>query len=440
MCCLAAEAKDPNRVLPLAVFGTISIVTVFYCFASMALVGMQNYKDISINSGFSEAFHSRGYIWSQNIVAIGEIITLPLVVLVSFLAQPRLQYAMASDGLLPKIFTEIDRKGNFIKGILISGLICTIIAIFVPFKYLDDMISAGVLISFNLTNTSLIAIRRGDSNNPNLCNMILLLFNIICIILHILLVNINFTSSIIIIYTQFFIILSLFALLLSLTYYIHIKCPENEDNDSMNQFRVPYLPFIPLFGIFINYLLLAQLSYHGILLVLIYFGIACLFYFGYGIHHSKGNNTGWRYLLTPEIDKIESNQKYMNLNGDEDQIVITNNLNNNNNNNNNNNRYENSLNSTNYNNNFSTSCINNDKSVTYHKNHNNKDDINRNGQNVESVHALIYNVNGTKNHQHASNDDNKEANSNLCLINICDSDDKREAEMSKKISPSRKSS
>ena len=34
---------------------------------------------------------------------LGEIFTLPIVVLVSFLAQPRLMYAMASDGLLPKV-------------------------------------------------------------------------------------------------------------------------------------------------------------------------------------------------------------------------------------------------------------------------------------------------------------------------------------------------
>jgi amino acid transporter len=36
-------------------------------------------------------------------VAIGEIVTLPLVVLISFIAQPRLQFAMAQDGLLPKV-------------------------------------------------------------------------------------------------------------------------------------------------------------------------------------------------------------------------------------------------------------------------------------------------------------------------------------------------
>lgn len=33
--------------------------------------------------------------------------TLPLVVLISFLAQPRLQFAMAEDGLLPKVLCSV---------------------------------------------------------------------------------------------------------------------------------------------------------------------------------------------------------------------------------------------------------------------------------------------------------------------------------------------
>ena len=328
MCCLAAEAKDPHRVLPLAVFGTISIVTVFYCLASLALVGMQDYNLINVDSGFSEAFKLRGYPLAQNIVAIGEIITLPLVVLVSFLAQPRLQYAMASDGLLPKIFAEVDRKGNLIKGILVAGLICTLIAIFVPFKYLDDMISAGVLISFNLTNSSLLVIRRCDPIHPNKFNYSLILFNILSIILNIVLTNIIFSSTPYLMYTQFTCVLLLFLSLIFISYFISVNCPENEDTDGINQFRVPYLPYVPLFGIFVNYLLLAQLSYQGICLMFFYFGIACFFYFGYGIHNSKGNNTGWRDLLSTNCHKSlaqnnfnNENQKYINLNTNEDIVM-----------------------------------------------------------------------------------------------------------------------
>ncbi len=40
VCCLAAEAKDPQRNLPLAVLGTVLSVTVIYCIASISLVGM----------------------------------------------------------------------------------------------------------------------------------------------------------------------------------------------------------------------------------------------------------------------------------------------------------------------------------------------------------------------------------------------------------------
>jgi amino acid transporter len=70
----------------------------------------------------------RNLYWAQHIVAMGEIVTLPLVVLISFLAQPRLQYALAEDGLLPPIFSETDSHGNLRKGIIISGIGCTLIA------------------------------------------------------------------------------------------------------------------------------------------------------------------------------------------------------------------------------------------------------------------------------------------------------------------------
>ena len=245
----------------------------------------------------------------------GEIATLPLVVLVSFLAQPRLQYAMATDGLLPQVFSDVDKKGNFVKGIIISGLICVLIALFVPFKYLDDMISAGVLVSFNLTNASLIIIRRCDSSNPLPCTLALILFNVLSFLFHILLVNISFTGTGTFILHSFeiFSISTLVILLLTNAIYIHVRCPENEDPEAINQFRVPGLPFVPLFGIFVNYLLLAQLSVTGIMMIFGYFGLAGIFYFGYGIHHSKGNNTGWRETLN-DASPDELNRKYGNMN------------------------------------------------------------------------------------------------------------------------------
>jgi amino acid transporter len=89
VCCLAAEAQNPHKNLPIAVFGTILVVSVFYCLAALALVGLQASPFISPDSGFTVAFQSHNLHWVAQAVALGELICLPVVVLICFLAQPR---------------------------------------------------------------------------------------------------------------------------------------------------------------------------------------------------------------------------------------------------------------------------------------------------------------------------------------------------------------
>jgi APA family basic amino acid/polyamine antiporter len=300
---MAAEAKNPHRNLPWAVFGTIITVTVLYCFASFALVGMQPYYQLSTDSCFSLAFQENNMLWASNIVATGEILSLPLVVLVSFLAQPRLQFAMAEDGLLPKVFSEIDSRGNLTKGIILSGALCTFIAVFIPFAYLDDMISAGVLLSFNLTNTALIITRRGtcttsrSSKNvrhtTSSCEYYMIVYHIVALVLAYNITYITFSG----ITSNILLLIPLFLLSVAagyITWRIYIDCPENDDPNKDIEYRVSFVPFTPLFGIFINYILFAQLSFHGVVLIVGYYTLATLFYLVYGIH---GNDAPWKRQL-----------------------------------------------------------------------------------------------------------------------------------------------
>eukprot|EP01035_Chromulina_nebulosa_P031379 gene31379-41830_t len=163
VCCLSSEVADQKRTVPRAVFGTIFAVTVIYCLASVALVGMHDYRTLDLHSGFAGAFRDRGLAWAADITAIGELITLPVVVLVSFLAQPRIQFAMAVDGLVPQAFAALDRRGNLSQGILLSGVPCILLAFFVPFTALEELISAGVLLCFSLTDAALILLRLQDA-------------------------------------------------------------------------------------------------------------------------------------------------------------------------------------------------------------------------------------------------------------------------------------
>ena len=162
VCFLSAESVDGPRSMAPAVFGTLLISTVAYVFASLALVGMQQPSLISTESGFTEAFLSHGGSWVQfsQFVAVGELLTLPLVTLITFMAQPRLLLALANDGLLPAFFAKLDARKNMTNGIVIAGVASISIALSMPFIYLESAISAGVLLSLQGTNVALLLMRK----------------------------------------------------------------------------------------------------------------------------------------------------------------------------------------------------------------------------------------------------------------------------------------
>ena len=285
VCCLAAEVKNPHKVMPVAVFGTIIIVTILSSLAALALAGTKPYTDISVADGFANACQYRGLEWASQIVSIGEIISLPLVVLVSFLAQPRLQYALAKDGLMPKVFCELNSKGNLTKSIFMTGIVVVLIALFIPFSYLNAMISAGVLCSFNLSNSAIIMVRRGSITFNGLkvsdwhpCSWYLIAYHAVALILAFfiaaLIIDSASSANIAVVTVLLFV-----ELCLALT--IYFRCPENPDPDSEGQYRVAWMPFLPLIGIIINFMLIAQLQPLGLILIVSYFAVATFYYFVY---------------------------------------------------------------------------------------------------------------------------------------------------------------
>lgn len=159
VCCLAGEAKNPTKNIPRAVIGTILGAATLSTLATFALVGMQKYTDIDKGESYGKAFEHAGWTWAATIVSTGEVVTMPITTFIGFLAQPRVQYAMAKDGLLPGVFARVDANGNLFHGTLICGVAITLIAVFVPFHILWNFISLGILVAFNLTNSSLLLVR-----------------------------------------------------------------------------------------------------------------------------------------------------------------------------------------------------------------------------------------------------------------------------------------
>ena len=328
ICCVAGEARHPARDLPRAVLGTLGTVTLCYILAAVALTGMLPYHEISATSGFPDAFHQRHWEWASHIAAAGEVATLPVVVLISLMAQPRLTYSLSMDGLLPSIFGRVDSHGNMIGGTFVAGTAMTIIATFVPFTYLDDLISAGILLAFSMTNSCLVLLRcQSPIDRPYLLERLLIVYNALCFVSAMLWSH-HWS------YMPFQLVFATMTSLATLYCFIYLKrschcslhfggsilsdgeycherhvtahanstatTPTPTENGNISNgsapptyFATPLVPYLPCLGMAVNWYLIAQLDFTGILLLLLYIGIISLLYLFQCAPNSIGHVRNW---------------------------------------------------------------------------------------------------------------------------------------------------
>ena len=310
VCCLAGEAVNPKRNLPLAIMITLVSVTILYIVATFSLTGMQHYDEISTISGFPAAFQSVGAMWVAHISAWGELITLPVVVPLTIIGQPRLQYALAQDGLLPAFFADVDAGGNLFKGTVVAGVMMVIVSTFIPFDHLNDMISAAVLMALSMTDTALILLwHESPDNSPCLAENLLLTNHIATLVTCIAVTHFTHTylGTVATGIGPLIMILSIVALYCwcpkSDIFGGHRNRPKGMIRIDEGYFRTPLVPFWPCAGIWINYYLTAQLELVGLVGFLLVLFIAALYYCLHGVHHSVGNNGGWAPAHPTASDK-----------------------------------------------------------------------------------------------------------------------------------------
>ncbi|ETL97269.1 hypothetical protein L917_05404 [Phytophthora nicotianae] len=288
VCCLAAEAKNPKKVMPLAVICVVLGTMFLSCFASLVLSGMIPYLEAQ---SFGAGFEYQGAHWASQIVRAGETCTMPVVVLVSFLAQPRLNYALACDGLMPRIFAKVDDKGNLFANTLISGLFFTVVAFVVPFDTLWDIVSFGILLSFNMSMSSLLMVRmrkESPSLAPKLIGLLVAFAWLAAFFYQIGYSNESHTWCL---------VLGIVFLVLAVIvcFVMFFKCPQ--EPQSGDNFTAPFVPFLPTVAILANFYLAAQISYTGIYTSCAWLAASVIFYFCYGYKHSAGR-TGWSALMS----------------------------------------------------------------------------------------------------------------------------------------------
>ena len=165
------EAKNPRRDLPFAIIGSLVIVTVLYLLVTIAALGARPWESFE-NQGSeavlaSVANQAVGGVWAGDLIAIGAIISIFSVILVTLYGQTRILFAMGRDGLLPKVFTRVNaRTQTPVANTVIVAVVIAIPAAFVSLGQLAEATSIGTLGAFAVVNIGVIVLRRKRPDLP----------------------------------------------------------------------------------------------------------------------------------------------------------------------------------------------------------------------------------------------------------------------------------
>ncbi|MFE2536259.1 amino acid permease [Streptomyces sp. NPDC059371] len=157
------EAKDPQRDLPRAIMLSLVIVTALYVLVAAVAVGAKPWRQF----GDSEAALAEimkdvtGQTFWGTLLAACAVIAIASVVLTVLYGQTRILFAMARDGLVPKVFARVNPKtGTPRANTVIVSLFCGVLAAAIPLGQLADATSIGTLFAFALVNVAVVVLRR----------------------------------------------------------------------------------------------------------------------------------------------------------------------------------------------------------------------------------------------------------------------------------------
>jgi APA family basic amino acid/polyamine antiporter len=157
----AQEARNPQRDIPIGILGSLLICTVLYMLMSWVVTGIASYTTLNVAHPVSQAVEAiPATQWLAPYVNVGAIVGLASVVLVLLLGQSRIFYAMAKDGMIPPLFSEIHpRFKTPWRGSLITGAFCALGAGVLPLDILGELVSIGTLAAFVIVCAGIMVLR-----------------------------------------------------------------------------------------------------------------------------------------------------------------------------------------------------------------------------------------------------------------------------------------
>lgn len=336
------EAKNPMRSIPIGIVASLLICFFAYFGVSAALTMMMPYYQLNTQSPLPEAFTYVGWAPARYIVAVGSLCALSTSLLGSMFPMPRVIYAMAEDGLLFRTLSRMNaRTKTPLLATIASGIVAALMAFLFDLAALVDLMSIGTLLAYSLVAICVlilryqpgtlssssqteklvelvegekVAVSGGDSGDeygmetedrplreaftakllfcpsgkiPTQTSgnivyattaIISVLITVLCVILA------NCLSELMAGHPGVVVPCAILSLLCGVCVVIIWRQPESKEALT---FKVPLLPWLPLFSVFVNIYLMMQLDRGTWCRFTVWMVIGFAIYFFYGIKNSS---------------------------------------------------------------------------------------------------------------------------------------------------------
>ena len=93
--------------MPIGILGSLVICTLLYVAVGFVLTGIVAYDELNVADPIAVGIDAVGLTWLSPFIKLGIVFGLTSAMLVMLLAQPRILYSMATDGLLPPIVARV---------------------------------------------------------------------------------------------------------------------------------------------------------------------------------------------------------------------------------------------------------------------------------------------------------------------------------------------
>jgi len=163
----AEETKNPQRNMPIGILGGLAICTLIYVIVGAVATGIVPYKQLKAADPLSRALELASLPSASWIVAFGAVFSLTAVLLVFQYGQPRILFAMARDGLLPRWAAKVHPKFRTPHiTTVVTGLCVGLGALYFDENEIYDLTNIGTLAAFAIVCVGVLVLRYSDPERP----------------------------------------------------------------------------------------------------------------------------------------------------------------------------------------------------------------------------------------------------------------------------------